>query len=306
MAEYKISRLKFTWKGDWQPSLNYIVDDVVRFGGKSYVCIKRHTSSTQSFYVDLNFINQETIPASNEPRWELMFDGYEWRGDWTPFTTYNVGDIVKYKSISYVCISSHTSNTAAIGLEGDQSHWVSYARSDDWKGDWQPSTTYSVRDVVKYNGIVYRCTARNISSDITTGLEGNFANWEIVNPAQQWRQAWTTNRRYRKNDIVKYGGIVYRCIDGHTSALTAADGLESNQADWEIVYKNIEYKGNWVPAIVDPVTPGVRYKLNDVVKFGGNVWICVDYHTSTDEFDLTKWQVYIPGFEFENDWDSNT
>ena len=99
MAEYKISRLKFTWKGDWQPSLNYIVDDVVRFGGKSYVCIKRHTSSTQSFYVDLNFINQETIPASNEPRWELMFDGYEWRGDWTPFTTYNVGDIVKYKSI---------------------------------------------------------------------------------------------------------------------------------------------------------------------------------------------------------------
>jgi hypothetical protein len=306
MAEYKISRLKFTWKGDWQPSLNYIVDDVVRFGGKSYVCIKRHISSTQSFYADLNFINQETIPASDEPRWELMFDGYEWRGDWTPFTTYNVGDIVKYKSISYVCISSHTSNTETIGLEGDQSHWVSYARSDDWKGDWQPSTIYSVRDVVKYNGIVYRCTARNISSDVTTGLEGNFADWEIVNPAQQWRQAWTTNRRYRKNDIVKYGGIVYRCIDGHTSALTASDGLESNQADWEIVYKNIEYKGNWVPAVIAPPAPGVRYKLNDVVKFGGSVWICVDYHTSTDDFDPTKWQVYIPGFEFENDWDSNT
>jgi len=306
MAEYKISRLKFTWKGDWQPNFNYIVDDIVRFGGKSYVCIERHTSSTQSFYADLNFIDQTTIPASPDPRWELMFDGYEWRGDWTPFTVYNVGDIVKYKSISYICISSHTSNTVTIGLEGDQTHWVSYARSDDWKGDWQPSTTYSVRDVVKYNGIVYRAVARNISSDVTTGLEGNFADWEIVNPAQQWRQAWTTNRRYRKNDIVKYGGIVYRCITGHTSALTAAEGLEDDQAAWEIVYKNIEYKGDWVPAVIAPVTPGVRYKLNDVVKFGGGIWICVDYHTSTTEFDLTKWQVYVPGFEFENEWNTNT
>ena len=306
MAEYKISRIKFTWKGDWQPDFNYIRDDIVRFGGKSYVCIKRHTSSTQSFYADLNFINQETIPASDDPRWELMFDGYEWRGDWTPLTVYNVGDIVKYKAISYVCVSSHTSNTETIGLEGDQSHWVSYARSDEWKGDWQTSTIYSVRDVVKYNGIVYRCVARNISSDVTTGLEGNFADWEIVNPAQQWRQAWTTNRRYRKNDIIKYGGIVYRCVDGHTSASTAADGLEANQAAWEIVYKNIEYKGDWVPEVLTPATPGFRYKLNDLVKYGGNVWICVDHHTSTDEFDLTKWQVYILGFEFENEWDTNT
>ena len=306
MAEFKLSRLKFTWKGDWAPNFNYIIDDVVRFGGKSYVCIFGHVSSTASFYNDLNFINQQTVPASEEPRWELMFDGYEWKGDWTPFTVYNAGDIVKYKAISYICISSHTSNTTTIGLEGDQSHWVSYARSDEWKGDWAPGTIYSERDVVKYNGIVYRCVARNISSDITTGLEGNFSDWEIVNPAQQWRKAWNTNTRYRKNDIVKYGGIVYRCIDGHTSASTFAEGLELNQADWEIVFENIDYKGDWIPEVLNPATPGFRYKRNDVVKYGGNQWICYQHHTSTDEFELSKWQIYIPGFEFENEWNVNT
>jgi hypothetical protein len=306
MAEFKLSRLKFTWKGNWDSNINYIVDDVVRFGGKSYVCITRHTSSTIGFYEDLNFINQQTIPASSEPRWELMFDGYEWRGDWTPFTVYNVGDIVKYKAISYICISSHTSNTFDIGLEGDQSHWVSYARSDDWKGDWQPSTIYSERDVVKYNGIVYRCVSRNISSDTATGLEGNFADWEIVNPAQQWRQAWATGVRYRANDIVKYGGIVYRCIDGHTSATTAGEGLELNQSDWEIVFENIEYKGDWVPEVLDPPSPGVRYKRNDIVKYGANQWICVEYNTSSTNFDLSKWQLYVPGFEYENEWETTT
>jgi hypothetical protein len=76
MAEFKLSRLKFTWKGDLNSNINYILDDVVRFGGKSYVCIQRHISSTVSFYSDLEFINQQTIPASSEPRWDLMFDGY--------------------------------------------------------------------------------------------------------------------------------------------------------------------------------------------------------------------------------------
>jgi hypothetical protein len=307
MAEFKLSRLKFTWKGDWNPNTNYILDDVVRFGGKSYVCIQRHSSSTVSFYADLEFINQQTIPASSEPRWELMFDGYEWRGDWTAFTVYNVGNIVKYKAISYICIDSHTSSTPLNGLESNQAKWVSYARSDEWKGDWQPATLYSERDVVKYGGIVYRCIARNISNDATVGLEGSFGNWEIVNPAQQWRQTWAPSTRYRKNDIVKYGGIVYRCIDGHTSALTPADGLELNQADWEIVFENIEYKGNWVPQVLTPPTsPGVRYKRNDLVKYGANQWICYNHHTSTAAFDLSKWQLYVPGFEYEEEWSTTT
>jgi len=307
MAEFKLSRLKFTWKGDWTPNFNYIIDDVVRYGGKSFVCIQRHTASTVSFYSDLEFINQQTIPASSEPRWELMFDGYEWRGDWTEFTVYNVGDIVKYKAISYICIDSHTSNTQLNGLESDQAKWVSYARSDEWKGDWQPATLYSERDVVKYGGIVYRCVARNISNDATVGLEGSSASWEIVNPAQQWRQTWAPSTRYRKNDIVKYGGIVYRCIDGHTSAQTIADGLELNQADWEIVFENIEYKGNWVPQVlIPPTSPGVRYKRNDLVKYGANQWICSNHHTSTDDFDLSNWQLYVPGFEYEEEWSTTT
>ena len=49
MAEFKISRIKFTWLGDWAPSFNYVKDDIVRYGAKSYACLHGHTSSP-NFY----------------------------------------------------------------------------------------------------------------------------------------------------------------------------------------------------------------------------------------------------------------
>ena len=303
MAEFKLSRLKYNWKGDWQPDFNYILDDIVRFGAKSYVCIARHTSSTQSFYSDAEYINTDTIPPSSEPRWELMFDGYEWRGDWTPSTVYNVGDLVKYKAIVYVCLTSHTSAIESVGLESNQLNWASYARNDDWKGDWQPSTTYSVNDVVKYGGILYRCVARNTSADQTGGLESDIDSWAIINPAQQWRRDWTIDTRYRRNDVVKYGGIVYRCIQGHTSASSSDDGLEADQSNWEIVLENYEYKGDFAG--------DVRYKRNDIVKYGAGTWVCTIHHISQVEtgvsvFDTDNWQVFLPGFEYENEWNFST
>ena len=45
MAEFKISRFRYTWKGDWTTATAYIKDDVVKFGGSSWVCVRGHTSS---------------------------------------------------------------------------------------------------------------------------------------------------------------------------------------------------------------------------------------------------------------------
>ena len=60
---------------------------------------------------------------------------------------------------------------------------------------------------------------------------------------------------------------MYVCVEGHTSASTASSGLEADQAKWQFSNKGIEYKGNW--------TAATRYKVNDVVKHGGAILICV-------------------------------
>jgi hypothetical protein len=99
MAEFKLSRLKFTWKGVWSPVTQYVKDDVISYGAKTYVCLEGHTSSS-NFYDELNKIETATEPDTPDPQWELMFDGYEWRGDWLPSTFYKLGDIVKYNGLT--------------------------------------------------------------------------------------------------------------------------------------------------------------------------------------------------------------
>ena len=44
MADFRLGRLKFNWRGDWVASTAYVIDDIVKFGANSYVCIINHTS----------------------------------------------------------------------------------------------------------------------------------------------------------------------------------------------------------------------------------------------------------------------
>jgi hypothetical protein len=254
MADFKISRLKYTWKGDWSSGNVYYPDDIVAYGGKVYVCLLEHNSeSGGGFYADLAATVPGTIPPEPAPRWEQMLDGFA------------------------------------------------------WVGDWQADIPYSLNDVVKYGGIVYRCTAQHTSQSLfgvdstlvaDYGLEEDIADWAILAKTEDWKINWQTNSPYRINDIVKYGGIVYRCITAHISSISAALGLEYDQAKWEVVHSGIEYKSDW--------DTSVRYKLNDIVKWGARVWICTGYHTSGGTFNQAFFTVYAPGLEYDNQWDQVT
>jgi len=235
MAEFNLGRIRFVWKGTWTTSTTYIKDDVVRYGGKTYLCIIGHTASAD-FNTDL-----ENIPT----RWNQMSDGQEWKGNWSTTTFYKLNDIVKYGGYIYICNDSHTSAaTATLGLENDQAKWDLFAETFDWKTDW------------------------------------------------------TTSTRYKVNDIVKYGGTTYICNQGHTSAATATLGLENDQSKWDYLHKGIEYLGSWSGS-------SVRYKINDVVKYGAGLWICTTHHTSSATFAESNWSQFVEGLEFNDTWNAS-
>ena len=60
MADFKLGRLKFKWRGDWATSTSYVIDDIVKYGGNSYVCIANHTSPNNEnlFYTTNNLHNK--------------------------------------------------------------------------------------------------------------------------------------------------------------------------------------------------------------------------------------------------------
>ena len=307
MADFKLGRIRYKWQGAWVAGTDYLPDDIVEYNGKVYVSLDQHTANAD-FYADVNFLNND-IPPAPAPKWLLMMDGYSWEGDWETETYYVKGNIVKYAANVYLCVEPHTSALTEQGFEADiAAYWTMHTPSNIWKTEWAPLTYYKINDTVKYFGIIYRCTVAHTSdANFNLGIDSALLSnkWEIVSLAQQWKGDWTVTTRYRINDIVKYNGIVYRCLSGHTSS-DAVSGLENNSDKWSIVRAGIEFKGTWAPQVLDPVTPGTRYRENDVVKFGADLWICVNAHTSTTTFNTSNWDLYTSGFEYEYSWSSTS
>ena len=108
MAEFKLGRLRFAWKDVWATSTDYVKDDIVRYGGKSYVCVGAHTSSANA--------SGGFELALTAGKWDLMTDGQAYASTWTTNTFYKVNDIVRYGGRSYIAITSHTSAATAAPL----------------------------------------------------------------------------------------------------------------------------------------------------------------------------------------------
>ena len=287
MAEFKLGRIRFVWKDAWSSSTTYFKDDIVSYGGKTFLCVEGHTSASD-FYTDL-----DNVPT----RWNQFTDGQTWTGDWNGSTLYKINDIVKYGGYLYIANEGHTSQTL---LEDDQAKWDLFAESLNWLGDWTTGTTYKINDVVKYGGISYIANEGHESASTTAlGLEDDQSKWDTFSLGLDWKGDWTTGTRYKLNDLVKYGGQIYLCNTGHESAATESLGLEDDQAKWDYFHKGVEYKGAWSGS-------SVRYKINDLVKYGAGIWICTTEHTSTASFNDSNFALFSEGIQYELIWDSAT
>ena len=191
MAEFKLGRIRFVWKAAWAPSTQYYIDDVIRYGGRTYICAVGHVSESD-FYTDLNY---------SPTKWNQMSDGQEWKGDWTVSTFYKINDVVKYGALLYIATVSHTSASSlgtgaagaetATGLELDQAKWDLFAEGFDWKGSWTTTTRYKINDLVKYGGSTYVCTVAHTSVTTTSaGLEADFTSgyWEFFSTGLEYKE----------------------------------------------------------------------------------------------------------------------
>ena len=394
MAEFKLDRFKYNWKNQWAADTAYLKDDIVYYRGKTYVCVKAHTSTgdffaeygitprvskvtieDDVFFIDglrkpaldlrigetykfdlsdgtlaantFKFSNRVDGPINDgvefttgvvaggspgvtdshvkitvrentpnlfyynsfeegygneitisESIWKLIHDGTTWKEDWTSSTYYTTGDIVKFKGYVYQCTKPHTSViVSSLGPINDIEKWKIVATTYNWLNRWTVNTNYDLGDVIKYNGIVYICIQKHRSrNSLSDGLEFDQSKWSIVSKSDDWKTDWQPNTRYRPDDVIKYGAISYRCVAGHTSAEDFDAGLEEDLSSWEVVVSGIEYKFDW--------TADTRYKLNDIIKWRHSLWICVTPHTSQDSLrqDESKWTVWLPGLGYEELW----
>jgi hypothetical protein len=213
---------------------------------------------------------------------------FTWMGVWTPSTLYARDDVVSYQGKTYVCLLPNTSDATSFYNDlyyvtqtgASTPYWNMIVDGKTFVtangGVWQTGQAYSLGNIITFGGVVYYCNTKHTS----TAFASQASYWTEYTEFNAWRASgWAPNYAYGRNDVVKYGGIVYRCVTNHTSAATTTLGLEANQSAWTIVDSGIEYKGTW--------GSNTRYKTNDVVKYGPDIWISNSGHTSLAPTTLT-------------------
>ncbi len=269
MAEFKLGRIKFVWKGAWAPSTIYVKDDIVRYGGKSYVCVLGHTAGAASggFETDL-------VAA----KWSLMNDGQAWNNTWSTATYYKVNDVVRYGGRSYIANTAHTSAaTSALGLENDQSKWDIFNDGIAYAGTWSYPTRYKVNDVVAYGGQLYICTTHHTSSATFAT-----ANFSVFATGLQFEGIYDNGTSYQPGDVVVYGANSYVAVQ------TTVGNLPTNPSFWSAVTQGVQYRSTY---------SGVTaYRKGDIVAYGGYTYAAKQDTTGNAPTNATNWDLLNKGY----------
>lgn len=235
---------------------------------------------------------------------------YVWRGDWQSGVDYKRDDIVRVNGKSYVCIITHTSSSI---FRTDQEkivqgsvppvpepRWVVMTSSRSFQGEWTTATNYNIGDIVEFNGSLFVCQIAHTSTnfeldsfDANAVPGASNAKWLSFLISSGWTNNWTGGTSYSYGNTVKYGGIVYTCINPHIST-----NFSTDIASWQLTYENYEYRGAW--------SESTQYLNNDIVKYGGTLFVCNTDHTSDVNFNNTNFNILIPGSQYDGDWEVET
>ena len=305
MAEFKITRFRYTWTGDWDTNVaTYFKDDVVYYRGSSWVCIRQHSPTV--FATD-----QSYTPAGETnavPAWTKTTEGREFLGPWASSTRYDPGVLVISGGNLYLCITSHESSTY---FNTNADKFEIYATGTNFRNAWAASTRYQVGDAVRYNGYTYQCTLEHTSGTASEGIivgnndaieDSTLETWTPLVENYTYVGVYQTSTRYRKNDLVKYGGSVLKCITEHTSSYTPG---QITNANFQTYLSGFEFDNAW--------NSSTYYAVGDVVRYGGVVYVAAANNLNSQPgFSLIydygngnpAWTVVAKGIEFRGEYDA--
>ena len=302
MAEFKITRFRYIWKGDWNTGVaQYNKDDVVYYQGSSWVCVRQHEPTI--FADDIDFTPPgDTLP---KPAWVKMADGQEFLGEWSNNSPYNPGVLVLHGGNVYLCVNAHISGNTFVENIND---WELFAVGSNFRNTWEPSTRYRVGDVIRYNGYTYQCVLEHESSTTSDGIvvgnddsneDSTFETWKVLVENYTYVGPYSTNTKYRQNDLVKYGGSLLKCIVEHTSSMVV--GVINNN-NFETYLPGFEYDSEW--------NSSTYYAIGDVVKYGGIIYVAAENNFNSvpgisNDFTggNSKWSIIQKAIDYQGQFD---
>ena len=247
MADFRLGRLKFKWRGSWTASTAYVIDDIVKYGGNTYVCTTNHTSSAET-----------TFYSGDLSNWDLHVEGVDNKGNWTASYWYKVNDVVKYGNTHYRCTVGHTSSSTF-----DSTKFTVYLEGLNFEDTWSSGTEYQKGDIVTYRGYSYVSKGTHTT---TTTPNADTTNWEVLTTGFSAQGAYDPSTSYSLGDVVRYGGNSY------VNKLSSQGVAPTTTANWTLITEGLNWTGAWDSATV--------YQLGDVVNRNSNSYVCITSDTT--------------------------
>ena len=247
MADFRLGRLKFKCRGAWTASTAYVIDDIVKYGGNTYVCTTNHTATTSvtAFYSDV-------------ANWDLHVEGVDNKGTWTTTTWYKLNDIVKFGNTQYRCTTGHDS-----GASFDDTKFTVYLEGLNFEDNWVSGTQYQKGDIVTYRGYSYSSKTTHSSS---TSPNADTTNWDVLTTGFSAQGEYAAGTAYATGDVVRYGGNSY------VNILSSQGVAPTTTNNWTLITEGFNWTGAWDSATV--------YQLGDVVNRNSNSYVCKASDTS--------------------------
>ena len=98
-SQWAILSEGLSWAGAYSANRGYVSGEVVRLGGRAYLC-------TQEYEND----GSTTPEPPNTDYWSLLVDGMAWQGSWDAGNEYEINDVVEYAQSSYISVIPDNNN----------------------------------------------------------------------------------------------------------------------------------------------------------------------------------------------------
>jgi len=199
----------YEYKGAWQGSTEYKVNDYVKYGPSIFTCTETHTSGTTEL---------------DDTRFTITFPGSQYDSEWSNVTAYNLGDIVRYGGNLYYAVNNNVDSNPGRVLVSDTEDstidWVVLAYGYNYRGTWSGyDEGYKTGDIVQRGGQLF-IAVRDVSIGDGDGSSLDYLDeevWSKLMPGKIFAGPWETNRLYSVGDVVINYGTSYYCNQEHLS-----------------------------------------------------------------------------------------
>jgi cytoskeletal protein CcmA (bactofilin family) len=275
MADFKLGRLKFVWKGAWNATTAYVKDDIVEYNGQGWVCEVPHTSADFGADRDLG-------------RWTKMAEGFGYKGPWDTNETYEKNSVVTYLSSTWISVTDNNQGNAPLTLPATvDPNWELYAAGYD--------LSYIDQDIIPSADGIY-----DLGSDTLRFKDGYFSGDSIyLGPAKL--EANETSFTITNGDgtqvIFSEGGFAGGAVvfEGNTIITTNEDEdlqLSANGTGKVVSLKDFEVQGD--------------LEVTGNIQLGGNINIGDDRLEDRVQIDAKLTSSIIPADDKEYDLGSSS